>query len=112
MSSATASRVAIVSGAAQGIGKSIALRLSSDGFDVVLNDLPNKLEELEIVVNLINAVPGRKAFAVVGDASSEVDVSMLISRTLTEFGSLHVVGIFLSLQMLNQLLIPEDENSS
>ena len=95
----TASRVAIVSGAAQGIGKSIALRLASDGFDVVINDLPNKFEELEIVANIVKAIPSRKALSIVGDASSEVDVSMLISRTLTEFGGLHVVRIFLHLNL-------------
>jgi NAD(P)-dependent dehydrogenase (short-subunit alcohol dehydrogenase family) len=33
-------RVAIVTGSASGIGKAIALQLSADGFDIVLNDLP------------------------------------------------------------------------
>lgn len=42
-------RIAIVTGAAQGIGRSIALRLAADGLDVAINDLPRQLTQLEQV---------------------------------------------------------------
>ncbi|KAE9403223.1 NAD(P)-binding protein [Gymnopus androsaceus JB14] len=47
--SLTDSRVALITGAAQGIGKAIAIRLASDGFKVALSDLPSKKEQLEAV---------------------------------------------------------------
>lgn len=87
----TVSRVAIVTGGAQGIGRSVALRLASDGFDVVINDLPYKLAAAEEVATLIQALPDRKAICILGDASSEADVTSLVERTLTELGSIDVV---------------------
>ncbi|KAE9403175.1 acetoin reductase family protein, partial [Gymnopus androsaceus JB14] len=45
--SQTNSRVALVTGAAQGIGRAISIRLASDGFKVALSDLPSKREQLD-----------------------------------------------------------------
>lgn len=38
---------AIVTGASQGIGRAIALRLADDGFDVAINDLSAAKDNLE-----------------------------------------------------------------
>lgn len=50
------SNTAFVSGAAQGIGKAIALRLARDGFDVAVNDVRQNLGPLEEVANEIRSL--------------------------------------------------------
>ncbi len=87
---ATIARVAIVTGAAQGIGEAIALRLADDGIDVVLNDLPRKSDQLDGVVKAIQA-KGRRAAAVLGDATVEADVIALVDTAVKEFGGLDIV---------------------
>jgi NAD(P)-dependent dehydrogenase (short-subunit alcohol dehydrogenase family) len=86
-------RVAIVTGAARGIGKAIALRLAHDGLDVVVNDIPSKAKELEALVTEICA-KNRKSLAVVGDVSQETDVQRLVDTAVTELGGLDVVRYF------------------
>jgi len=84
------SRAAIVTGAAQGIGRAIALRLAQDGFDVSANDLPSKSTGLESLAEEIR-VKGRKAIIVTGDISQEQDVQILVDRTVAELGELYVM---------------------
>ena len=86
----TTPRVAIVTGAAQGIGEAIALRLADDGIDVVVNDLPRKNDQLDAVVKAIQA-KGRRAAAVAGDATVEADVVALVDAAVKEFGGLDIV---------------------
>jgi len=83
-------RVAIVTGAARGIGRAISLRLARDGLDVVANDVPSKLAELEGLVAEIRATKQR-GLAVVGDVSRETDVQKLVSYSVAKFGSLDVM---------------------
>ena len=82
--------VAIVTGAAQGIGRAIAVRLAEDGFDVTVNDVAEQAVKLDEVVATIRT-KGRKALAVLGDVSVEDDVKQLVEKTVEELGGVDVM---------------------
>ena len=83
-------RVALVTGAAQGIGRGVALRLAADGFDVAINDLQVKASELEDVACEIRML-NRQSLILIADVSEETQVKDMVSRVVEEFGGLDVV---------------------
>jgi NAD(P)-dependent dehydrogenase (short-subunit alcohol dehydrogenase family) len=83
----------LITGAARGIGRGIALRLADDGFDVAVNDLPGT-QELDEVVEMI-VTKGRRALVAPGDVSDESAVIEMIQNTVKTLGSLDVVRTFL-----------------
>lgn len=91
-------RVAIVTGAAQGIGRAIALRLASDGLDVALNDISSKSEALAAVAVELEAL-GRKALVVTADVSKEEEVKSLVQTVIQTLGRLDVVSIQIWLRL-------------
>jgi NAD(P)-dependent dehydrogenase (short-subunit alcohol dehydrogenase family) len=80
-------QVAIVTGAARGLGRGIALVLAEQGADVVVNDISAETQE---VVASITAL-GQRALAVKGDASEAGDVERLFQVTLEQFGRLDIL---------------------
>ncbi|KAL1717761.1 hypothetical protein EV715DRAFT_291881 [Schizophyllum commune] len=90
MSHTLTSRVAIVTGAAQGLGKAIALRLAKDGHAVGLNDIPSKKDALDEVAKEIVKTNGR-AVVHVGDVSKQEVVQNLIDTVVGTLGGLHVM---------------------
>ncbi|EIW77712.1 NAD(P)-binding protein [Coniophora puteana RWD-64-598 SS2] len=83
-------RVAIVTGAAQGIGRAIALRLAEDGLDVAVADVAAQQARLDEVVLLVRA-KGRRALAVATDVAVEREVEDLVRRAVDELGRLDVM---------------------
>ncbi|KJA19591.1 hypothetical protein HYPSUDRAFT_44149 [Hypholoma sublateritium FD-334 SS-4] len=83
-------RVAVVTGAATGIGRAIALQLANDGLDVSLNDLPAAEHKLREVSDLISQL-GRKTCIYHGDVSVESDVQRLVDSTVQNLGSVDVM---------------------
>lgn len=88
-------RVAIVTGAAQGLGLAIALRLADDGLDIAVNDIAAKEDQLQKAVEMIQA-RGRRAIAVPGDISIEAEVEAVIQKVVETMGSVDVVGVITS----------------
>ncbi|KAI0317837.1 hypothetical protein OF83DRAFT_1057933 [Amylostereum chailletii] len=83
--------VALVTGAARGIGRNISLRLAQDGFDVAVNDLPGNEEAFSVSKEIQSL--GRRSCVVLGDISIEKDVEEMVSGVVTELGSLDVVSL-------------------
>ncbi len=96
-SSTTRVRVAIVTGAAQGIGRGIAQRLAKDGLDLGLFDLPGCTENLEELANSLREEFGTKVITVYGDVSVESDVKGLVDTVVRNLGDLYAVRVQLSL---------------
>jgi 3-oxoacyl-[acyl-carrier protein] reductase len=83
------SKTAIVTGASRGIGRSIAKRLATDGFSVVVNYAGNT-NEAEETVNEIKSTGGNAA-AIAGDISRPSDVGELFEKSAQAFGPIQVV---------------------
>ncbi|WP_030483955.1 acetoin reductase [Nocardioides aequoreus] len=82
--------VAHVTGAARGIGRSIALRLAADGHDVAVSDLPSMRAELDATAEGVERA-GVRALALQGDVSDHDSVRALVQDTAAGLGSLDVM---------------------
>ena len=91
-------KVALVTGAAKRIGRSVALRLASEGADVIVNYRSSKLEAEEVASQIVGM--GRRSLVVQGDVSQRADVLVLFETVASEFGRLDIlvnnVGMFFS----------------
>ena len=81
-------KVAIVTGAANGIGRAIAIRFAAEGARVVASDLDTAHGEA-LVDTIIGA--GGQAVFVRADVSIDHDMHMLFRRTLDIYGGVHIM---------------------
>lgn len=81
-------KVAVVTGASRGIGRSIALALAAQGADLVVaaRSLP-PLQELVVEIEAL----GRKALAVTADAAITEDAQRLIASAVERFGRVDIL---------------------
>lgn len=81
-------KVALVTGAGQGIGRAIALRLANDGADVAVVDV--KDEEMKTVADGVRKI-GRKATTFKADVSKRDDVYAAIDHTEKELNGFDIM---------------------
>lgn len=82
--------VAIVTGAATGIGKAIATRFVREGAAVTIDYVKGQEHDAQSLVEELNAGGGR-ALAVAASVSSENDVQNLVDQTVQHFGKLDIL---------------------
>jgi len=87
MTSRFKNRVALVTGAAMGIGREIALRLAGESADLILFDLSEKVHD---VVDETRKL-GVEALGITGDVSRRADVERLVSEAVRVFGKIDIL---------------------
>jgi len=83
-------RVALVTGASQGIGRAIALAVAKHGAMVAVNYYPGQSDRAAQVVEEIAGAGGR-AFSVAADASKKADVEEMVDAVVKRCGSLDIL---------------------
>lgn len=82
-------RTAIVTGAGQGIGKAIALRLANAGADVAIMDL--NMAAAETVAEEIKVSIGRNALPVQADVSEAASVNAAVEKVISTLGRVDIL---------------------
>lgn len=75
-------------------GKSIAIRLANDGYDVCINDIPANKQGAEEVAHEITQL-GRKSTVALGDVSLMSEVESVVKQSVQELGPLNTMYIML-----------------
>jgi NAD(P)-dependent dehydrogenase (short-subunit alcohol dehydrogenase family) len=76
-------KVAVISGAASGIGQAFAHRLAQDGAHIVIADMLPAADTVRLVKDA-----GSDVLAWEGDVSSESSVNSLLAEVVARFGAL------------------------
>ena len=85
-------RVAVITGAARGIGRGIALCMAAEGADIVLNDLPPDapgVVDARATAADIEAI-GRRALVVYGDVTDRDAVDQVFAAAIEQFGRVDI----------------------
>jgi NAD(P)-dependent dehydrogenase (short-subunit alcohol dehydrogenase family) len=113
-------KVAVVTGAARGIGRAIAVELAANGADIVAVDIagpvspasnavPASPEELEETAKMIRAL-GRRAETVRADIRDIVALRRIADQTEQQFGKIDIVVTNAAIQRWKPLLEMEDSD--
>ena len=81
-------KIALVTGAAQGIGRDIALALATDGADVAICDV--NLDAAQKTAGDIEA-KGRKSLALKANVAASTDVTAMIDQVVEKFGKIDIL---------------------
>lgn len=80
---------ALVTGASRGIGRSIAIQLAEEGYNIAVNYAGNK-EKADAVVEEIKA-KGVESFAIKANVANGDEVKAMIKEVVSQFGSVDVL---------------------
>ncbi|MBQ9159281.1 MAG: SDR family oxidoreductase [Erysipelotrichaceae bacterium] len=83
-------KIALVTGAAGGIGSAIALKLASCGYDVVLNYFQSK-DKAEELQGRIQKEYKVKCLAIQADVAKEEEVDVMVSKIEEKLGSVDIL---------------------
>jgi 3-oxoacyl-[acyl-carrier protein] reductase len=81
-------KIALVTGAAQGIGRDIALGLATDGADVAICDV-NLEAALKTAADM--EAKGRKSLALKANVASSAEVTAMIDQVVEKFGRIDIL---------------------
>ena len=93
-------KVALVTGAARGIGKAIALRLAEDGVNVAVADICGDSPGVEYHLSDIKLLEqtrdelikiGRRSLAIKADVTREADVKRMVEDILNQWGRIDIL---------------------
>lgn len=81
-------KIALVTGAGDGIGKGIALAFAKEGADIAVNDI--NLKKADIAASEVKAL-GRKSIAIKADVSKQEEVDQMVERIIGEFDGIDIL---------------------
>jgi NAD(P)-dependent dehydrogenase (short-subunit alcohol dehydrogenase family) len=82
-------KVALITGAARGIGRGIAEVFADEGANVAVNDVDNMPQAEEVVRGIRSKGP--RALAVQADVASRADVEPMIEKVWNELGPIDIL---------------------
>ena len=97
-------KIALVTGASRGIGRSIALKLASEGAEVILNYRRSKTE-CESVLQEIDSIGG-KSIAIRADVGNEDKTDAMFHVIKDEYGKLDILMANASFGIPGSILEP------
>jgi len=100
-------RVALVTGAGQGVGQGIALALAAEGAEVAV--MGRTRAKLDDTLKLIEA-RGSRGIAIAGDVCSAADIQRTVDTTVRELGGLQILVNNAQIVPLGRLLDVTDES--
>lgn len=97
-------KVAIVTGAASGIGRAVAIELAKFGANIALVDVQvEKIHEVDEEIKKI----GRDSLIIIADVSNRAEVENMVQKVLNKFGKIDILvncaGIFSRVMAIEKL---------